>query len=181
MLNFDSIYFDSEPLVSSQWPNISVPLKSVFIWARHFEIELFLPVATEMELEQHWYRALTSMCSDMSLNVNKLRRALRYVDLAIPDQNLPNEETARGAYRAMVSRVKQEWAIASVPLTGRVLEDVFGMAIHQSPPFKEEGAGFQDTMIYLSVIDYLRESGRAGAYVSNDGESWKLRKPLAST
>jgi hypothetical protein len=168
MLDFDSIYFDSEPLVASQWPHISVPLRSVFIWSKHFNVRLFLPVATEMELEEHWYREVASMGSDITTAANRLSKTFGYVDMVIPPLNLPTEATTRPQYRAMVKLLKDKWGIESVPLTGRPVKEVFTMAIKQSPPFKEEGAGFQDTVIYMSVIDHLREHGGAAAYVSND-------------
>ena len=44
------------------------------------------------------------------------------------------------------------------------------MAICDEPPFQERDVGFQDTVIYLSVVDHLvKESGHVGAFISQDG------------
>jgi hypothetical protein len=98
--------------------------------------------------------------------------------MTLPNLDLPDEEAARAQYRSTVQRIKEDWAIDSVPLTGRGVEEVFTMAIRQAPPFKEEGAGFQDTVIYMSVIDHLRDHGGAAAYISNDGVFKKQRERI---
>lgn len=169
MLEFDSIFFDSEPLVGSRWPHISGTLRIILNWARSYGVRLYLPLATEMELEEHWYREFEAKCSDIDVRSSRLRRSYPFVDMRGLVINIPDEGTARTQYRDTVQQVKDAWEIETLPLTRRGVDEFFRLAITQSPPFKEEGAGFQDTVIFFSVIDYLRETGRAGAYVSNDG------------
>jgi hypothetical protein len=178
MLAFGNIFFDSEPLVCSKWPNISEELKAVLRLARHFDVRLFLPLATEMELEEHWYRDFLLLSSAVSDSFQKLNRSLRYVDFQVRAPDVPDEALARRQYRAAVERIKEEWGFGTVPLTPRDLGEVFGMAIRRSPPFKEEGAGFQDTVIYMSVIDHLREQGGTAAFISNDAIFKKQRERI---
>ena len=84
--------------------------------------------------------------------------------LASPDRN-----QLRNAYRIIVQDLKEKWAIVSVPLTSRPLDEIFRMSIRRVPPFQEEGKGFQDTVILLSVIDHLCEAtGQVGAFISRD-------------
>jgi hypothetical protein len=175
MFEFDSVYFDTEPLVSSRWPHISVPLKRILFFAGRYGIDLFLPAATEMELEEHWYREFVGLRDVSTASALKLSRFLKNVSVGPLTLNVPDEVSARDRYRAAVQGVKTNWGIQTIPLAGRSVEELFGMAIRQTPPFKEEGAGFQDTVIYTSVVDYLRETGRSGAYVSNDGIFHKQR------
>lgn len=178
MLGFDSIFFDSEPLIGSKWPNISVALRSVLRLSRHFQVRLFLPTATEMELEEHWYRDFALLSSAVSNSSTKLNRTLRYVDFQAPAPEVPDEAVARRQYRTTVQRIKEEWGFETVPLTTRGLEEIFSMAIQHAPPFKQEGAGFQDTVIYMSVIDHLRQNGGAAAFLSNDAIFKKYRESI---
>ncbi len=177
MLAFDSIYLDSEALVSAGWPNISAPLRRILNWANRYGVSLFLPEATEMELEEHWYRDFIKLCEEIKASEKKLKK-FRYIDMRSLAVRLPDEEVARRQYKEAVRRVKEDWGFQSVPLTRRNIEELFGSAIRRVPPFKEEGAGFQDTVIYLSVINHLRETGRSGAYLSNDGIFKKERERI---
>lgn len=173
MLKFNSIFFDSQPLLAAQWPNVSTALNNIFIFARMFEVRLFLPIAVEMELEANRLRKFETNCSDVTSTMDKLKNSLWYTDTGEVTIRLPNREAVLGQYRAKVQDVKDAWDIETIPLAERSLEELFVMAIHREPPFKEvkeEVAGFQDTVIFLSVVDYLRkEQEWRGAFVSNDG------------
>ena len=72
----------------------------------------------------------------------------------------------------MADALKKKWRIETVPLTKREPRELFEMAIHRKPPFKQVGkgvVGFQDTVIYLSVVDHLQNTpADRAAFVSGD-------------
>jgi hypothetical protein len=42
------------------------------------------------------------------------------------------------------------------------------VAIDERAPFIKEGKGFQDAVIYLSVLEHLRGTNEAAAFLTND-------------
>ena len=169
MLQFNRIYFDANPLIAAGWPRLSAELENILLLARIFQVALFLPQAVELELEEHWLREFDKKCGEVTSRVGKLKKyAVAVVtdnfSLALPDRN-----RVRNEYCTKVRALKEKWAVEAVPLTSRPLDEIFRMAIRREHPFQEEGKGFQDAVILLSVIDHLRGApGQVGAFVSQD-------------
>lgn len=166
---FDRLYFDTNILRTLQWPRLSSKLQSIFELARLFKIEVFLPDCVEAELEAHWLREWGKLHRNSTSSVSDLNKHLLGI---LPDRitlQLPETPQLLQNYREKVLEIKQQWGIKSVPITSNSVSKFFEMAISQHPPFKEKGSGFQDAVIYLSVIDHLRHSsGTVAAFASQD-------------
>ena len=79
------------------------------------------------------------------------------------------KDAALAAYRERAKNLKEEWKIETVPLTLRATDELFRMAVCGEPPFQEKDVGFQDTIIYFSVLDHLlKEPKQVGAFISQD-------------
>jgi hypothetical protein len=73
---------------------------------------------------------------------------------------------------ALEIELEEHWIrnlVDVIAITSRPISQLFRMAARHEAPFKEEGSGFQDAIIYLSVIDDLAQgSEHIGALVSQD-------------
>jgi hypothetical protein len=84
------------------------------------------------------------------------------VEWTVLDQQLIEHFDARSA--AMLA----DKNIRTVPLSERRATEYFAMFVERQPPFSEDGRGFGDTMILMSIIDDLRTRGEDGVIVTAD-------------
>lgn len=169
MLQFNRIYFDANPLIAAEWPRLSAKLEEVLQLAQIFRVALLLPQAVELELEEHWLREFDKKHDEVVSRMEKLEKHTANVVTDRATLPLLDRNRVRSEYRAKVQALKEKWAIETVPLTSRSLDEVFRMSVRRDPPFREEGKGFQDAVILLSVIDHLRDaSGQVGAFISQN-------------
>lgn len=178
------IYFDTNILRTVQWPRLSSKLESVLGLARALVIDVLIPDAVEHELEAHWLREGNELSRKATSAISDLRKHISAVTSDRIELPLPERPRLLEEYRRKVQEVRLEWKIQSVPMTTRPLVDFFQMAITQRLPFKEKGAGFQDAVIYFSIIDHLRQTpDQVAAFVSNDNvfEKQETSELAAST
>lgn len=169
MAPFTRIYFDTNVLIAANWPKPSAALERLLDLARLVKVGVFLPKAVEDELEVHWNRLFDEKHTKAKRSVSDLKKHTAQSD-ATADDLLPKKDAALATYRKNVKSLKSQWKIETVPLTVRPTDELFRMAICDEPPFQERDVGFQDTVIYLSVVDHLvKESGHVGAFISQDG------------
>jgi len=160
------IYLDTNILIRERWPEISVRLRGMLNLTRVLQVSVVLPEAVEREIEAHWFRELKNELTSFKNAESRFHRVLNTVAtdshiflLSGPvdfyyDSPL-DESTMEGNYTAKVEELKKEWRVTSAPLSPVELDKLFHMAISHEPPFSEEGKGFQDAVILLSVLDDL--------------------------
>ena len=54
--SFTRIYFDTNPLITANWPKPSAALENLLTLAELLKVGIFVPKAVEDELEAHWNR-----------------------------------------------------------------------------------------------------------------------------
>ena len=129
-----------------------------------------MPEAVEEELEAHWNRLFDEKYAKAKNSFADLIRHASTKDRKFDDATVVNKDSALASYRKNVKLVKEQWKLKTVPLTLRPTGELFHKAIYDEPPFQKRDVGFQDTVIYLSVVDPLRENpSRVGAFISQDG------------
>ena len=169
MNRFDHVYLDTNILIASNWPKLSAALENLFELAQVLAVKVLVPEAVEAELEQHWIRNLDKKYNGIDRTIKDFENYLTEAERSDIKLALPDKEKALASYRRRVDEIKKIWELESLPVTTRSTTELFRMAARRDAPFKEEGAGFQDAVIYLSVIDDLaRSPKRIGALVSQD-------------
>jgi hypothetical protein len=168
--NFTSIYFDTNILVGQGWPRISAALERVLSLCKSLNLAVFIPRVVEIEMENRWVRAYESTCDGLrsaTHNYSGYHEILKVKQTASPE--LIESSTARAAYRDRVAHLKNHWTIGIVPVPSIPMVDVVQMASLRKIAFEETGVGFQDSLIVLSVLEHVRDTGTMRALVSNDG------------
>ncbi len=85
--------------------------------------------------------------------------------------NIPDRAPLLAAHRALAQELKQRRTSKAFPSHLGGSKNLLGMAVKYELPFKRdrEGAGFQDAVIYSSVLDHLTmDAERIGALLTND-------------
>lgn len=137
-----------------------------------------IPLATEKELEEHYIRQFGKDCSELIGKKEKLEKYLPNSGISL---EIPDVTSIRVRYRQKVEEIKERFNLHTIPLTTKSLEDAFEQAIMHNPPFNEKGCGFQDAVIFLSVVDHLKQAeNKSGAFVSKDGIFAEGEKALQS-
>lgn len=170
MLDFTAIYLDSQPLIAAGWPRLSSRLGSVVSLSQIHNIPVFIPEPVEIELEEHWLRDFQERRLAVTNSLDKLNK---YCHEFVPDVPVPTIQDSlalRSTYRAKAAAMKQLMSIKSSPATKRLLSEVFNMSCSRATPFdKAKDTAFQDVVIYLSVLDHLRDNSvKTVAFVSQD-------------
>ncbi|OGX35656.1 MAG: hypothetical protein A3C36_00360 [Omnitrophica WOR_2 bacterium RIFCSPHIGHO2_02_FULL_52_10] len=169
MAPFTRIYFDTNILIAANWPKPSAALERLLDLAQLLRVSVFVPKAVEDELEAHWNRLFDEKRTKATKSLTDLKKHSAQSDLD-SDDVLPKKNAALATYRESVKTLKEKWKIETVPLTLRPTDELFRMAVCDEPPFQEGDVGFQDTVVYLSVIDHLvKEPRHVGAFISRDG------------
>lgn len=167
---FTRIYFDSNILIAASWPNASAGLANLLSLAQLLKVNVFLPKAVEDELEAHWSRLFDEKYSKANKSLADLtKHAAEQEVKSLANLDIANKDAALAAYREKVATLKNEWKIETSPLTPRPTDELFCMAIHDQPPFQKGDIGFQDAVIFFSVIDHLtKQPDHVAAFVSRD-------------
>jgi hypothetical protein len=170
-LEFDSLIFDSEPLIASNWPGDSQTLKEIAWMAHELGVVLFVPEPVLRELEQHFLRQYDRLKGEIASKAEKIRRGYEYIDANAFVVGMPDERGVRNSYRTAVSVTTDRLAIRNIPVTTYTLDEIYGWCLKRVPPFKDVNSGvigFQDTVIFLSVVEFLAAGGGRGAFISKD-------------
>lgn len=163
------VYFDSSVLRAENWPYLSSKLERLLGLADALEVRVLLPLAVERELENNWFRALRKKRDEIMGRVQAFNTYGAKIVSLLGVSGLQKEEEILPAYRRLIGELKSKWKIKTIPFTSRSTEAIFNDAIRRIAPFQHEGKGFQDAVIWYSVIDDLaKRPGQMGAFVSQD-------------
>lgn len=166
MQRFNRIYFDTSVLRAEGWPRLSTKLRSCLQLARTLGVRIFLPCVVEQELEAGWTRDLDKASEEVKGKINKLEKYLLGHKI---EANIPTRDCIVQIYRSATQDAKNEVSLESIPLTKVPLETLVERAIAKQPPFEEQGKGFQDAVIYFSILDHLDDgTSEAAVLVARD-------------
>jgi len=182
VLDFNTLYLDTNVLTESNWPSLSVRLETLLSLALLCKVAVVIPEAVEKEAEDHWLRNIRNSVASLESAAGDFRRLSRGVGGSVEIRCEKEEELIR-RYREVVSGLKERFKIAHCPMTTRPLVDLFDLATRYVMPFEEskqgrgrgEGKGFQDAVILSSILEHLKTSPKiSGALVSTDGSFLKV-------
>ncbi len=169
MLNFQRIYFDSEPFVANGWPSLSARMRRVLELARSLSVSVYLPHAVREELEARWGAELQRHIDALRNDANTIKRDLKVVGGSFELGAVPSHSQSLAIYRQTIDATVARWGLQLVDLTSRSATYVFRLALARKAPFhRETDAGFKDTIILLSVIEHLEHDPAPSVLVTRD-------------
>jgi len=135
--------------------------------ARVMGTKCVFPVAVQRELAANWDRKLVEQSDGIEAAVRKLGGSLRAVGFGVPI--FEHQTGIAEAYEAVVTQLLGSGNFVVVGYPTVSLERAFEEAIARTPPFQEQGKGFQDFVIYSSFVEYIQgQQDATGAFVSED-------------
>ncbi len=172
---FDNIYLDTQVLAAQGWPRESSEMHVFLFLAQLLGVNVFLPEGVEIERRRQWPSEMKKLIRALETNWKQLDDSCKVfaemnfsVGSAAP-LKIPAEHETTNSYDRLSDDLKQRWTIQTIPLTTRDSTELFNLAVNKKAAFEEHGKGFQDTLIYLSVLDHLQStSSKHGAFVSKD-------------
>jgi hypothetical protein len=172
--NFDAIYFDTNILLGTGWPNPSVVFHNVCILAINWGIPTFIPQPVIKEAEEHWLRGVREEMSRVNSAVKDLQRKAAPA-LCDAKVEFPSVETLRGQYTDRRDEAIARYHLTISPYTQCSIEEVFHHATKYVMPFEydKEGKGFQDAVILLSILDDLDKTPDARAVLVTKDNGFK--------
>ncbi len=164
------IYLETSILRESEWPHVSVRLEQLLSLAKNLGVQVFLPEPVDCEREEQWLRDFSKSATEQKKVWLSIEQQLSNIGVQINSGDFPTGIQLRESYRLSVGALKKNWSIFDAPYTSRKLTDLFLLAARHQIPFGDEGRGFQDAVIYLSVVDHLAgfKEGISAILVSSD-------------
>ena len=180
--SFNALYFDTNVLISFNWPTPSLRLENLFGLANWMKISLFLPEPVEKEAEEHWIREVRDSVAGFSGPVREFERVTNRVGGHVAITHDAIKELSK-RYRAASAKTKLQFGVSLTPYTNLPLPVLFDLAVRYILPFQAgtknnrgEGKGFQDALILASILDHLHANPSvSGILVTNDGDFPKVR------
>jgi len=138
--DYNSIYFDSNELLSNGWPDSSVKLSNLLYVGHGWGIQPFIPEAVLNETESRWWRTVEAKASSLNSAKKEFERLARPIecDINIRHTNLDDLRTRYQAYR---KQTLKNYGIKVVPYPDRPAEFFFQRATRYLMPFEKEGEG----------------------------------------
>ena len=169
--DYNSIYFDSNELLSNGWPDLSVKLSNLLYVGRGWGIQPFIPEAVLDETESHWWRAVEARTSSLDSAKKEIERLARPIECYVNIEQT-NLEELRSRYQLYREQTLEDYGIKVVPYPDRRVEFFFQRATRYLMPFEKqgEGKGFQDAVILQSVLEHLQANPELrGVLLTKDG------------
>src|SRR5690242_7514985 len=169
---FNAIYFDTNILVGHRWPEPRPAFQGLLRLARWWKIAIFFPEPTLTEAESHWLRKVEEAVGELTGACRRLPRIAAPVPCEVTVKH-PTASDLLNEFRARTEAALKLFDVSRAGFTSRSSKEVFEYATRYVRPFSrnEEGKGFQDAIIFLSVLDHVRDHDDiSGVLVSNDGD-----------
>ena len=109
------------------------------------------------EVAAHWSRSLDDAISSLRTASKKVRKASSPIRCDVQVDH-PSPSALSADFQRAAAETVARFEIEVVPYTRRSAEEFFGYATRYVLPFEkdEEGKGFQDAVILVSILDHLR-------------------------
>jgi len=172
--DFKAIYFDTNALIGTGWPDPSVLLHNIFVIGDWWGIQMFLPEPVVKEAEEHWLRMVKEQVTRADSAARELQRIAKPAACEAKAEH-PSIELLHEEYRTKRNEVVNKYAIAISPFTTRSVEDIFELATKYVTPFEHDkkGKGFQDTVISMSILEHLNTQPNVKAVFITKDEAFK--------
>lgn len=156
------VYLETSAVSGPGWPPWHGKIKALASLVATLGATLILPACVEREAEEHYIR-------EARKDDDKIRGLIERIPPGVR-RELASMDGVRAAYRAAREEWKTSLGIQPSPITTCSVTDLFEQAISYQSPFKEDGGGigFQDAVIFRSVVDDLRKHGGPGLLVCGD-------------
>lgn len=164
----DYVCFDTNILVAEGWPTISQRLSDILGRMEISGIVPLLPVVAQQELANRFVRDYQERRSAIEKSISNLKRISREL-VGEVKCHVASEDEVKDRYAARIAQLMKHWKFETVPLDSPPIEELLDLAIKRTAPFEEEGKGFQDVLLFHSLLAFLRQNGKSALLVSKDG------------
>lgn len=179
-LGFNALYVDTNVLTGSNWPDPSVQLRNVFALASRWSVKVFFPEPVRRETEEHWVRNVRKKTQAMESAVSDFNRITRAV---AGRATIAVEELTRlvARFRENDEKLRDYFHIEQIPYPKRPMAELFEVGTRYEPPFvaEQEGKGFQDAVIFSSILEHLQaHQDLTAVLMTSDSAFAKIRSTM---
>lgn len=172
---------DTNPLQSQGWDLASGSMRIVEHECREGRFALYVPEVVLSELKAHGAVEARTAATRYTQDARTLQQLGELPGLADP-------VALTAAYPARLDRRVTEFAATVVPIPDVAHSQLLERALLKRKPFGEKkDTGYKDTLIWLTVLEVIREHGAPVAFITSDGDfrdgedlAQDLRDDLAS-
>ena len=152
-------------------------------------VRLFVPEVVVRESERHFFKKMTLEAKTSVSGIHALK-ALGFGDQALPSETAVGEQAQaeKDAYRYRLLHTLSEHGARLLPLPSTSHDDLTRWDLDGRKPFKNNGTGYRDALIWASVVELCTAEPEAGAllfvtdnhndFCDEDGD--KLAQQLAA-
>jgi hypothetical protein len=159
--DFDFAYFDTSVLRGANWPVLSARLEEVLSLAKRLNKTIVIPDLVLKELKRQSIEPFKDKCE-------KLKTIAENVGVDLTSHLSEASQQFKEGYDGTVTKLLSSRGIETCPLPTVELSGLVDAAVQRELAFEDSGKGFQDTVIFLSVVQHLQHKARKGIPVSTD-------------
>jgi len=154
-ISMEHVYFDTNALWSSKWPNLTGTQDRAFKLARRFDCRLHLVDVVKTELRELWLRqhrkAMATYVSSLQ-GLNHSFSTVRLGEIPVFDWDGGPE-----AYERQVDTLISMVPFTVTETTQQPVSVLVERAAKRQAPFQDHDKGFRDTALLLSIMEDLSE------------------------
>ena len=132
--------------------------------------EVFVPEVVMLELDKQFARRSKKVVRDINKAVGEQIRELAALGIASPERMEVDDAAVENYRKDLEERLAKAGAkILPVPDD---LSAAVTWAVHRRKPFKQTGEGFQDAVIWLSILELASQRSESIAFVSSNSKDF---------
>jgi hypothetical protein len=148
-----------------------IPFKNLFDYLRRTRSSLVLLGIVKKEVLAHFARMVKKSFKEANEFWDPYR--LLHFPQMLPKLTKPDVEDQKRQLDAKLMRPSDGFAVRYYDDTSRIpVEEIYLRGVNRIPPANGEGEELRDVIVWLSAIDYARETKQKVAFISNDSGFW---------
>ena len=132
--------------------------------------EVFVPEVVMLELDKQFAQRSRKVVREINKAVGAHKGELAALGMAVPEGMTVDEDAVNDYRERLEKRLAKAGAkILPVP---EDLSPALEWAVHRRKPFKQTGEGFQDAVIWLSILELASQRSESIAFVSSNSKDF---------
>ena len=132
--------------------------------------EVFVPEVVMLELDKQFAQRSKKVVREINKTVGAYTGELAALGMAVPEGVTVDEDAVNDYRERLADRLSKAGAkILPVPEN---LSAALEWAVHRRKPFKQTGEGFQDAVIWLSILELASQRSESIAFVSSNSKDF---------
>jgi hypothetical protein len=148
------VALDSNILIADLWQN-SQSFRFLMDYIEKTNSSILIPSVVDAEVKAHFKRKLEDFVRDID---TAMRHAERAGVKKIPDLDTTTIVNAtQESWDVVYEKIFKKAHARVIQLDKSIVEKAVERAAYRQPPYKENGDGMRDAIIWLQVLDYCKE------------------------